>query len=417
MNNNKGNCKPLTNRWQIIRLAMKPFATIIFVILILGALNLIPVLSFLVDDITIKSSGSIAIISPLHVEGRYIKDSFGNAMYLRGVNKAGFEDQPGGIWMGRAVKDYSQWNPDDVRTELDAMKSWGINTIRCHQAVEHWKYDMGQHRQIIKEFLTLAAEKGMYVIYDGYSIRNYWNGAKQDPLPYPPYQKSENASDVIASEDEFVEWWVSVAMELKDYPNVIFELWNEPCGDDQAKQSWFNVSQRCIQTIRATGATQLIIFQWRMDCWVNLDYPPPNNPASTMDWIWQANLTDPLGNVVYSTHIYRCYGAFHHSTPSYWNAWEYDEILQAFKYMKFNETIQNYPLFIGEIGADVAYTEEELQHELLAWGNCLTLFEEMGIHYTAFWWRSIGIFRLHSGSPDFTPNEAGQILKTHFLES
>jgi hypothetical protein len=202
---------------------------------------------------------------------------------------------------------------------------------------------------------------------------------------------------------------------LKDYTNVIFELWNEPCGDDTAMRSWFNISQRCITAIRATGATQLIIFQWEMACWVNLDYPPPSNEASTMDWVWQANLTDPTGNLVYSTHLYRTYGHFHHSQPTFWNAWNYSDIQLAFQYFKFPQVVSNYPLIIGEIGADLSKTGTELQHELTALDNCFKLFEEMQIHYVPFWWREIGIFALHNGVPNFAPNEAGQIVKSHLL--
>jgi len=392
----------------------KLYAVFMISVMLAGIFSFFPVIASLSNNVTIRSSGTIAAISPLHVEGRYIKDSSGDTIYLRGVNKAEFTDYPGSVWMGQGVRDYASWTQrrNDVITELDAMKSWGVNCIRCHQAVDHWKYNIGGHRQIIKEFLDLAAQKGMYVIYDGYSVRNYFNGSDQDPLPYPPYQTSRNASEVIADEDAFVDYWVSVASELKDYPNVIFELWNEPYGDEQAKQSWFNVSQRCINAIRGTGATQLIIFQWRMGCWVNLNFPPPNNPGSTLDWIFETNLTDPLGNLVYSTHIYRCYGAFHHSLPERWNAWEYDEIKKAFQYMMFDNVTAKCPLLIGEIGADLAYTGEELQRELIAFNNTLFIFNEWGIHYTAFWWRNIGIFRLlEYGEPWVPPPTAsGQIL-------
>ena len=364
---------------------------------------------------SISSFGQIQYISPLHVDGKYIKDHLDRIVYLRGINKVEFADQPGGTWMGQPVMDYSDWSPSNVRNELTKMREWEINTIRCHQAVEHWKFNLGQHRQIIKEFIRIAADYDMYVIYDGYSLTNYWHGAEQDPLPYPPYQTSQNSTQIIASEDEFVDWWVSIATELKDYPNVIFELWNEPYGNNNAMQSWFDVAQRCIDAIRSTGATQLIIFQWEMACWVNLDFPPPNNSASTMDWVWQANLTDPLGNLVYSTHMYRCFGHFHHSIPSYWNAWNYSEIQLAFQYYMFPEVTADYPLFIGEIGADMVYTGEELEHELKAFDNCLKLFEEMEIHYTVFWWRDFGMFPLHDGPIGFIPNEAGQIVEKYLL--
>jgi hypothetical protein len=354
----------------------------------------------------------IVTISPLHVEGPYIKDSSGNTVHLRGVNKVEWADQPGGTWMGHTIADYANWNLDWVATELDAMQSWGINVIRCHQAIEQWKYDMGQHRRMLKEFISLAAEREMYVIYDGYSVRNYNNGATQDPLPYPPYQTTPSANTIITSADDYINYMVSVANELKSYPNVFFELWNEPHGDDTAKASWFDVSQKCINAIRATGATQLVIFQWNYNCWVNLDYP---SSADTMEWVWQANLNDPLGNLVYSTHIYRTYGAFHHSVPTYSLAWTEADIQQAFQYFRFPDVITQYPLIIGEIGANVDYNGDELTHELSAFDTCLTLFDQMGIHYTPFWWRNIGSLRLHGGPPNFDANAAGQILYTHLL--
>ena len=35
----------------------------------------------------------------IHVEGRLIKDDFGNTVYLRGVKKHGFEDSVNGKWI------------------------------------------------------------------------------------------------------------------------------------------------------------------------------------------------------------------------------------------------------------------------------------------------------------------------------
>lgn len=369
--------------------------------------------ALLLGNITIGTSGRLTAIMPLHVEGAYIKDSSESTVRLRGINKVEWADSPGASWMGVIVHDISSWNPTNVAAELDAMQSWGVNVIRCHQAIEQWLYNTGQHKQMLKEFIQLAADRGMYVIFDGYSVRNYFNGATQDPLPYPPYQTTPGADTIITSEDDFVDYVASVASELKIYPNVIFELWNEPQGNDAAKASWFDVAQRCIDAIRATGADNLIIVQWAFGCYVNLSFPPPGNPAATMDWVWQANFTDPLGNLVYSTHIYRRDGAFHRSSPTYSNAWTLEDIQLAFQYFKFPEVIAQYPLIIGEIGANLAYTGDEYTRELSAFDTCLTLFDQMGINYAPFWWRGIGSFRLHSGAPSFTANDAGQILRTH----
>ncbi|MEM2144293.1 MAG: cellulase family glycosylhydrolase [Candidatus Jordarchaeaceae archaeon] len=400
----------------------KRFFTMFVTIFLISLLAASTATSSLTSNLIIGNSGTILplSISPLHVEGRYIKDANGNIIYLRGVNKVGYEACPGGSWMGRDVMDISQWNPNNCAMELDAMKSWGVNVIRTHIAVNLWKFNIGNMRELYKQMLLIAANKGIYVIFDGYSVMDYFSGNDQDPLPFPPYQTSPGAESIIANQQQFVDWWVSVATELKNYPNVLFELWNEPHppqGYDWnlTFQTWVSVAQACINAIRAVGANQLIIFQWDYACWVNLDYPPPNNPASTMQWIWQAGLTDPLGYIVYSTHLYPCYGTIHHSIPYYWNAWNYSEIKSAFNYFLFPQVVENYPLLIGEIGPNMALTGIQLQQDLEALDNHFKLFNEMGIHYAAFWWRDIGIHRLHDGPPNFVPNAAGQILKNRLL--
>ena len=428
MNSKRSNRKPLAYQLQTIRLAMKTYATIIFVILVSGALSLTPTLSFPVSNVIIRNSGSIGTISPLHVEGKYIKDSFGNTVYLRGVNKAEFADAPGGIWMGKKVTDFSQWNVADVKAELDAMKSWGCNVVRCHQAVSCWKFNEGNHRQIMKDFLSLTAERGMYVIYDMFCLKTYPESYIHS-LPYPPYQNPEHPQiDVIASEDEFVDYWRSVATELKDYPNVIFELWNEPhyhpdYTDEIVFASWTSVAQRCIDAIRAAGVNQLIIFQWGYGVYANLDF----GGGAGLEWILEANLTDSTGNLVYSTHIYRIYsgcGVYSiQESKDHWNssyAWDYNEIKRAFQIERIDwvgDTL-NVPLIIGETGCDLAWTDTELEHELVAWNNTLTIFNEWELHYTAFWWRNSGIFRLLKyGDPWIPPPSTGGEILINALKS
>ena len=403
---------------------IKFYAMILISVIFTGTFSLSPAISSLMSNVTIRSSGTIATISPLYVEGRYIKDSFGNIVYLRGVNKAEWADAPGGIWMGRKIEDYSKWRIEDVEAELDAMKEWGCNLVRCHQALSCWKFNEGNHRQMFKEFLDLCAERGMYVVYDFYSLKPYPEGFPH-PLPYPPYQDPDYPhTDVIANEDEFVEAWRSVAIELKDYPNVIFELWNEPHpSEEEAKGSWLNVAQRCIDAIREVGAEQIIIFQWGYGVYTNL----PSGGGSGVEWILDFPLTDPTGNLVYSTHIYRVYlgtGKYPYAEEQEkWGdirAYDYEEIKKAFQFMKIDwvgDTL-NKPLFIGETGCDLAFTGVELEHELEAWNNTLAIFNEWGLHYAPFWWRNIGVFRLlKHGEPWIPPPSAGGEILINALQS
>jgi len=445
--------KPLSYKQRINKSTMKElknssnYFSILILATLIGTLSLSSVSSSLTTSVIIRSSGTVATISLLHVEGRYIKNILNQTIVLRGVNKVEFADDPDGVWMGNTM-----WNDDNAKAELDAMKSWGVNVIRCHISVELWKYDIGPNsghpaspycaisaRTAIKQLLTIAAKRGIYVILDGYTLRSYRSGGEQDPMPFPPYQKSENASEVIANVTEFVDFWRSVASELKGYPNVIFEIWNEPHNtegsgktDEEAFTDWMNAWNLCVNAIRNEGATQPVIFQWQTGVYCNLYENAETGEVYARwgehlhDWMENAigNLTDPLGNIIYSTHAYRLYGG----TGLYqgsardkygYRGWPYEHVKTAFEYMglKWVGDTLNKPLFIGEVGCDVAWTGEEYVREIAAWNNTLSIFNEWGLSYAAFWWRSTGLFRLHTGAPNFPPNEAGQILKIYLSGS
>lgn len=360
----------------------------------------------------------------LHTEGKYIKDNSGNIVYLRGLQKVEMADDPDGSWMGNVY-----WDDENVRAELREMKSWGANTIRCIQAIENWKYDLNtpysaiSNREAVKRLATIAQEEGMYVVFTAYRVTNYFNGGNQDPLPYPPYQTSAGASSVIGSKQDFVDYWTSVASVLKDYPNVIFEIWNEPNGDGNAMTEFFGVQQQVINAIRATGAQNIVMAQWDFGSWVNLDYL--SGGGSTMDWINTAQLNDPLNNLVYVTHIYREYGdtGIYSASDSIskWgtnHAYEYNELVRAFQGEKLDWVMNtlNKPLFVTETGYNVDQGGAEANYENIAFDNTLKIFNEWGINYIVHWWREIGIFRLHSGAPNFTPTAGGTITK-YYLQN
>jgi hypothetical protein len=387
-------------------------------------ISMMLVVSMLSMLASISVEGS-AMPSALHVDGRHIKDSAGNIIYLRGLQKVELADDPDGTWMGNPY-----WTDANVRAELAVMKSWGANTVRCIQSIDNWKFNLGPgsgyssitNQDAVKRLLTLAGEQGMYVIFTGYRVTNWFNGGNQDPLPYPPYQTSQGASSVISSKQEFINWWADVANQLKGYPNVLFEIWNEPMGP---RAEHLVVQQQVIDAIRATGARNLILTQWDMGTWANLDFPPPHNDASTMDWITQANFKDPLNNIVYVTHIYRNYGHTGlYSNPSSLSRWgtdkayDYNEIKRALQYTKVDWVLNtvNAPVFVTETGFNNDRSGNEANYEAIAYENLLKIFHEWGIHYIVHWFREIGIYRLHTGAPNFTPTRGGQITRT-FLQA
>jgi len=399
------------------------------------AVFLIAILVFSLKGFDLRFSG--VDYMALHVEGKYIKNASGQVIILRGVNKPTFEDDPDGIWMGNTM-----WSDTRVKTELDEMRKWGINVVRVHLAVELTKYDIGpnsQHpassycaisaREALHRLIQFAAEKGIYVILDGYSVTCYWCGGQQDQLPYPPYQSSENAEQVIGNVQDFVDWWRIMASEYKQYSNVLFEPWNEPRGNSTAFDSWLNAFQQCVNAIREEGFTGIIIFNWGWGVYCNInandqDFPigHPKWGETLRDWLETAanSINDPMKNLVFDVHRYRSggdSGILDTSLREYWGdnyAYNYTQIKMAMEYMGFKWAGDEVgvPLIVGEHGCNLAFTDEKLEHELIAFHNDLQIFNEWGIGYIEYCWREGGIYRLLTSPTQFTPSESGKIFKT-----
>jgi len=396
---------------------MKTYTTIIFVILVSGALSLTPAFSFPVSNVTIRNSGSIGTISPLHVEGRYIKDVFNNTIILRGVNQEGFLDSPNGWWNpegGGYTSGLGIWNPEAVKYNLDGMKSWRCNVLRLHTNIQWWLENNSGYRQHITDVLTWAQERGIYVIFEPFCVKI----GPQYEMPFPPYIPPEQEA-VIPSEQAFIDYWASVATELENFPNVLFELYNEPHGNTTARDHWFDAVQKCINAIRATGADQIIIVQWGYGIGCNLNYPPPVNTAATMNWVELYPLSDPQNNIVYSFHNYR--GDFHKTVPTRVNIWEYDDIKLGLQYCLVDYVINNLtkPVLCGEIGANMWTTGEGLTQELAYFNNSLTIYNEWNISYLAWVWTIPAHMKhgvLQNGYPWLPPpNAAGDILIASIL--
>ena len=229
-------------------------------------------------------------------------------------------------------------------------------------------------------------------------------GHKQTEIPFPPYLTPEEEA-ILPSEQAFVNYYLSVIDGLKDRPNVIFELWNEPVGNDQSRDDWFRITQQVITSARQITDHPILI-HWNYGIYANLDY----GGGSKLDWIENYPLNDPMNNLIYSTHIYR-WGGFCHRSDSVpaedRNRWEYNEIELC-----LNTTLVNYvindlekPLVIGEIGAVL---NDDRGHEYFE--NVLDIFNRWGISYLAWWWRPDGIFGLIDGRSTRNPNSVGHLL-------
>jgi len=394
----------INGRERVFGLEMTLIPLMLILLLLLPTIH-----GVLISNLSINSSGQVQYISPLHTEGRYIKDRFNRTVTLRGVNQAGFLDDSNGWWNPEGGTIYSGvgvWNPDAVEYNLDGMKTWGCNVLRLLITVQWWIQNTDNYRQHIKDTVTWAGERGIYVLLVPWNVIG--KGA-QTAIPFPPYLTAEEQA-IIPNEQAFADFWANVATELSSFPNVMFELFNEPHGNNAARDDWFRVTQLCIDAIRATGTDQIIIVQWGYGIWVNLSFP---TDGAKMDWVEQYPLSDPSGNIVYSFHNYR--GDFHRTIPTRVNTWEYDDIKLALQTCLVDYVLNtlNKPVLCGEIGANMWHTGEGLTQELAYFNNSLTIYNEWEMSSIVWVWTvsahmQHGLLQNALWLPP--PNAAGEVL-------
>jgi aryl-phospho-beta-D-glucosidase BglC (GH1 family) len=117
-------------------------------------------------------------------------------------------------------------NAWETETVFQQMRQYGVNMVRRH-FVTAPLMDSGSTTRTtyltrMKHNAEMAARHGMWIIFDMYAQPLY-HGSGGLAAMYWQWQMPES---------QFLAMWEFLATELKEYPNVILELGNEP--NDQA---------------------------------------------------------------------------------------------------------------------------------------------------------------------------------------
>ncbi|MCK4434797.1 cellulase family glycosylhydrolase, partial [Candidatus Bathyarchaeota archaeon] len=310
---------------------IKIHVILLILVVIAGSLGLHRALSIM-NSVIIKNTGRVGqiLISPLHVNGRYIRDQNGSIVHLRGVFKAEFADTCTGWFPRQGQPTYDGYNyffEDGVHAMCQALRdTWGANVIHTYTWAKWW-IDNAQRtistlqpgtdyslKHCLRRFIEIAGQYGIYVSLRFYGITpGVEGGDDRIEMPYPElpeypgshYLGSHDGS-VIANRDEFIALWGNIASEFADLPNAIFYLYDEPiCYSSE----WTETVGMCVSAIRsaenASGyGIDHIVMAMLGHCgsvtWA-LDYIDANkaNPSNY-----------PLDNVAFSSHIYRFHGTF-----------------------------------------------------------------------------------------------------------
>jgi len=325
----------------------------------------------------------------ISVSGDHFVDGSGKTVQLRGANLSGLEfvavqgwdaANPWGSQTGNATPDWS------------AIKSWHINVVRIPLNEASWlgykcvdatgatrDPDPGHNYQsTVKQSVAGATTAGLYVILDLHLTA---------PKNFCPL-----AQNPMADADNSLNFWNSIAGTFKGYPNVLFELFNEPYvywlatpGTEwqttmqggtitqyvtggtpyQAAYTWKVAGmQQMLDTVRATGATNPVLIagvKWAGD----LSQWLANKPKDSLNQIAAVWHAYPAYGTTFGTTAYTLPGG---GQASYDNA---QSILSA-----------GIPVVITESGDQnsVGTVDAPFESKLLPWADTA------GVSYLGWAW-------------------------------
>ena len=213
----------------------------------------------------------------LHVEGIDIKDPGGNKVVLRGVSLPDI-----------AANDYRSAAGDlsgksavqliDMLT--DKAKGWYATVIRL-PVYPIWSLGYNAnpkkyYNDYIKPAVDKCVEKRIYCIIDWHYV-----------------------DDPTKLDSETRAFWTDIAPKYKDYPNIIFEVFNEN-STGMSWASWKKIVQPWVNLIRSYAPNNLILVG--APNYAQHLYDAPDNPIEGK-------------NIVYVAHIYSAI------KKSLWNPW------------------------------------------------------------------------------------------------
>lgn len=206
------------------------------------------------NEITDNFNTPVSLHGNLSVNGTNIVDKNGKIFSLHGVSTHGL------AWFPQYV------NKQCFKTLRDEL---GVNTVRLAMYSDpNAGYNKNMH-EVVKKGVDIASELGLYVIIDWHVLDD------KNPNIY-----KENAKT----------FFKEITNLYKDYPNVLYEICNEPNGNVTWEKDIKPYAQEMISLIRSIDNDAIIIVgtpNWCQDVDIVAKNPIKN-----------------VSNVMYSLHFY-----------------------------------------------------------------------------------------------------------------
>ena len=423
------------------------------IVLVLASALIISTYAAFIATVTISSSGSITSLSCLCTNSTQILDSNNNTVNLKGVGM--FGNAPDNIfWASDQFDGWGdQWqtgaslNESLEQTFADLQSVWGVNMVRLFFYPEWWwqgnvtpanvdpssfgsyttSINVRQYCQIVTQ---IAGYYGIYVDWCPYQLTAQTGSYDTDPYmsngggvpmtgTWDTNQTAFITSTGLTEPQFWSAFWGNFSSSLNNYPNAIFEAWNEPADQNinpnNITAGYLSYLTTMYSAIRSTGSTNLIFMQYQVG-W------EPNGWGMNLSWASQiATAIGNPTNLVFTTHIY-------YYSPSdltqYWDSNGLDSDAGGIPYTEAQlatifTNLQSSmgvsaPLMFNEAG-DCSYYATNITNDYVWWNNfCQASNADdigVGAYYFARNNSAGGIGGVNLGlisTPPYTPSIFGQ---------
>ena len=176
----------------------------------------------------------------LHTDGRWVKDERDNLVTLRGISFCGFNNE----WGEKVLPDFEH----KIVKVTDETNGWYPNILRLPIKNYHLDtFSLEQVYQTLQAGVDECARQKVYCIVDWHVV----DGEKGADWRSPQMQQQTK------------DFWRYMAPRFKDYPNVIFELYNEPGYPKLVNaENWLNwrrTAQEWVDIIREQAPKNIIL--------------------------------------------------------------------------------------------------------------------------------------------------------------